>query len=99
MRILNPKISENLLQSIDLILKLNIVLCQLLPLLIVLIDLTLASLYHGIKIKNALLKTSEPLILQLFRLGQIISLNLYFIKLPAELLYSGILVLDYLRLI
>ena len=99
MRIFDPKVAVCLLEAVDLALKFDIISLELLSLLVVLIDLSLASLHHAIKVEDALLEAPKALVLHQLRLCEIFLLELQFVNLSAEFLDHGILVLYYLGLI
>ena len=98
-RIFNPKVAVCLLEAVDLTLEFDIISLELLSLLVVLIDLSLASLYHAIQVEDALLEAPKALVLHQLGLSEILLLQLQFVNLPAEFLDHGILVLYYLGLI
>ena len=98
-RVFDPKVAEHLLKAVGLALKLNIVPLELLSLLVVLVNLSLASLHHAIQVEDALLEAPKALVLHQFGLREIFLLQLQFVNFPAEFLDHGILVLYYLGLI
>lgn len=61
------------------------VLClQLVPLLIVFVDLSLALLHHPVKVEDALFQTGQSVVLQLLRSGQIILLPLLLVDIAFQ---------------
>ena len=76
MRIFYPEVAEYLLQAVYLSLQFNIIFLELLSLLVVLINLSLASLHHAIQVEDALLETPKALVLHQLGFCEIFLLHL-----------------------